>query len=64
MRNNNEMMRACRRAMSAVAGADSKTLRSVADMRMRSEESDSQNNRNIVNSLMSEHEKASADFNL
>ena len=62
MRRNNEMMNVCRRAVSIVAGADSNTMRAVAEMRMRSEGINAQSSNGAVSAVMAERRSAAEDF--
>lgn len=58
---NKRMENVCRAAVSSVAGVDNRTMAEVAAMRMRSAGAVAAEE-NIVNEMMVERTKASADF--
>ncbi len=57
---NNKMVRSCRTAMSSLAGVDNRTMKEVAEMKMRSEQNAV--SKDVIDCLMSERSAASEDF--
>lgn len=64
MRNTREMMNVCRRTASSVAGVDSDTMAAVVEMRMRSENTDTQTINAVSEAVIEECNAAKNDFSL
>ncbi len=58
--NNEKMIRSCRTAMSSLAGVDNRTMKEVAEMKMRSDSAAVSHD--VVDCLMSERSAASSDY--